>query len=124
MTALTKNVFITGLLASAVYALASFAQVLSGWLVDKKGYRTILIYIGIFQILFIFLTSQSENLYLFIFMLLGMAFVFSQIPISDIIISAYIPDEKRSEFLSIKYVLNLCIGALILTKDLYLKQVF
>ena len=34
--------------------------------------------------------------------------------ISDIIISAYIPDEKRSEFLSIKYVLNLCIGALIL----------
>ena len=114
MTALTQNVFITGLLASAVYALASFAQVLSGWLVDKKGYRTILIYIGIFQILFIFLTSQSENLYLFIFMLLGMAFVFSQIPISDIIISAYIPDDKRSEFLSIKYVLNLCIGALIL----------
>ena len=47
-------------------------------------------------------------------MLLGMAFVFSQIPISDIIISAYIPDESRSEFLSIKYVLNLCIGALIL----------
>ena len=43
-----------------------------------------------------------------------MAFVFSQIPISDIIISAYIPDESRSEFLSIKYVLNLCIGALIL----------
>ena len=47
-------------------------------------------------------------------MLLGMAFVFSQIPISDIIISACIPDDKRSEFLSIKYVLNLCIGALIL----------
>ena len=114
MSEMTKNIFITGLLASAVYAIASFAQVLSGWLVDRKGYRTILIYIGIFQILFIFLTSQSENLYLFIFMLLGMAFVFSQIPISDIIISAYIPDENRSEFLSIKYVLNLCIGALIL----------
>ena len=114
MSEMTKNIFITGLLASAVYAIASFAQVISGWLVDKKGYRTILIYIGIFQILFIFLTSQSENLYLFIFMLLGMAFVFSQIPISDIIISAYIPDESRSEFLSIKYVLNLCIGALIL----------
>ena len=114
MSALTKNIFITGLLASAIYAIASFAQVVSGWLVDKKGHRVILVYIGIFQILFIFLVSQSENIYLFIFMLLGMAFVFSQIPISDIIISAYIPDENRSEFLSIKYVLNLCIGALIL----------
>ena len=43
MSEMTKNIFITGLLASAVYAIASFAQVVSGWLVDKKGYRTILI---------------------------------------------------------------------------------
>lgn len=61
MSEMTKNIFITGLLASAVYAIASFAQVVSGWLVDKKGYRTILIYIGIFQILFIFLTSSIRK---------------------------------------------------------------
>ena len=123
MSSLTKNIFITGLLASAVYAIASFSQLISGWMVDKKDYRKILIYIGLFQIVFIFLASLSENIYLFIFMLLGMAFVFGQIPITDIIISAYIPDKNRSEFLSVKYVLNLCIGALILPITSYLLKI-
>ena len=43
-----------------------------------------------------------------------MCFVFGQIPIGDAILSAHIPDKYRSQFLSVKFLLNLCIGAMIL----------
>ena len=47
-------------------------------------------------------------------MLVAMVFVFGQIPITDTIISRYVPDEWRNKVLSIKFLLNLSIGASVL----------
>jgi len=44
--------------------------------------------------------------------LLAMAFVFGQIPITDAVITRYVPDVWRTKVLSVKFMLNLVIGAM------------
>ena len=48
---------------------------------------------------------------MFIVTLLAMGFVFGQIPITDAVLSRYVPDQWRTKVLSIKFMLNLIIGA-------------
>ena len=40
-----------------------------------------------------------------------MCFVFGQIPITDAVLSQYVPDQWRTKVLSIKFMINLMIGA-------------
>ncbi len=114
LSTLTENIAVTGLLAALVYAIASFSQILSGWVIDRREYKGVLLCVGCGQMIFIYFAAQTNNLALLLTMLMGMAFVFGQIPIGDAILSAHIPDKYRSQFLSIKFLLNLCIGATIL----------
>ena len=48
--------------------------------------------------------------------------MFGQIPINDAILSRYVPDEKRGKILSIKFLLNLCVGAAVLPVSSLLMQ--
>ena len=47
-------------------------------------------------------------------MIIAMCFVFGQIPITDTIISRYVPGLWRAKVLSLKFLLNLSAGALVL----------
>jgi len=111
---ISTNVAITGILAGVVYACASFAQVLVGWLIDRVSPRLVLFWIAVGQILFIFMASRFENFSLFFLSIAAMCFVFGQIPITDTILVRYIPDIWRSRVLSAKFLLNLCIAASVL----------
>ena len=119
---LSTNVATTGLLAGIVYACASFTQVLVGWLIDRVSPRLVLFWIGIGQIIFIYLASQFENLALFFIAIGAMSFVFGQIPITDTILVRYIPDNWRSRILSAKFLLNLVIAASVLPISSWLLQ--
>ncbi len=114
MTALSTSVAITGLLAALVYATASFTQIGVGWLIDRFAPKWVLFSIGLGQIVFIFLAARFTDLALFFAMLVAMSFVFGQIPITDTILSRYVPDEWRAKALSVKFMLNLTIGASVL----------
>jgi MFS family permease len=114
MVSISSSVAITGLLASLVYACASFTQIAVGWIIDKVEPKWVLFGIGIGQIFFIFLTSQFTDYALFFAMLIAMSFVFGQIPITDTILSRYVPDEWRAKALSFKFMLNLIVGAAVL----------
>ncbi|MEK9597467.1 MAG: MFS transporter [Alphaproteobacteria bacterium] len=114
MASISSSVAITGLLASLVYACASFTQIAVGWIIDRVEPKWVLFGIGIGQIFFIFLTSQFTDYALFFAMLLAMSFVFGQIPITDTILSRYVPDEWRAKALSLKFMLNLVVGAAVL----------
>ena len=48
---------------------------------------------------------------LFIVALMAMAFVFGQIPITDTVLARYVPDQWRAKALSVKFLLNLMVGA-------------
>ena len=73
-----------------------------------------LLTMAIGQVVFIYLAAQYNNLALFFTMLLAMSFVFGQIPITDAILSRYVPDSWRARVFSIKFMLNLSIGASVL----------
>lgn len=45
---------------------------------------------------------------------MAMCFVFGKIPITDTIISRYVLDLWRTKILSLKFLLNLSVGALVL----------
>ena len=114
MTNLSTSVAVTGLLAAIVYAVASFSQIGVGWLIDRLPPKTILFSIACGQVVFIFLAATYTDLALFAAMLVAMCFVFGQIPITDTILSRYVPDDWRAKVLSIKFLLNLSIGASVL----------
>ncbi len=114
LTNLSNSVAITGLLASLVYAVAGFAQLGAGWLIDRFSEKLILFIIGLGQIVFIFLASVVTDLQLFFVTLIATSFVFGQIPLVDTIMSRYIPDHARGKILSIKFVLNLSVGAAVI----------
>jgi len=122
MQNLSASVAITGLLASIVYAVASFAQIGVGWLIDRISARTVLLYIAVGQVIFVFLASSFSDLTLFFFMIIAMSFVFGQIPITDAVMARYVPDSWRGRILSIKFMLNLCIGATVLPLSSYMLQ--
>jgi MFS family permease len=114
MTNITTSVVATGLLAAIVYAVASFSQIGVGWLIDRYSPKTVLLYISAGQIVFIFLAASYTDLALFAAMLVAMCFVFGQIPITDTVLSRYVPDVWRPKILSIKFLINLSIGASVL----------
>ena len=110
----SNSVAITGLLASLVYAVAGFAQLGAGWLIDRFSEKLILFVVGLGQIVFIFLASITTDFQLFFVTLIATSFVFGQIPLVDTIMSRYIPDHARGKILSIKFVLNLSVGAAVI----------
>ena len=114
MNNLSTSVAITGLLASIVYAVASFSQIAVGWLIDRYSPKNVLFVMAVGQVLFIYLAAQFNDLALFVAMLLAMSFVFGQIPITDAILSRYVPDAWRGRIFSVKFLLNLSIGASVL----------
>ena len=111
---LSTSVAITGLLASIVYAAASFSQIGVGWLIDRVAPKWVLFSIGIGQVIFVALAARFTDYALFLAMLVAMCFVFGQIPITDTILSRYVPDHWRARVLSVKFMVNLTIGATVL----------
>ena len=114
MTEVSVSVAVTGLLASIVYAVASFAQIGVGWLIDRVSPRMVLFSMAAGQGVFLYAASQFTDLALMAVMIMAMSFVFGQIPIIDAIMVRYVPDEWRTRILSIKFLLNLSVGASVL----------
>ena len=114
MLQISNDVAITGLLAGLVYAIASFSQIGTGWLVDKIPPKYVLAVMGLGQLIFIYIASQSSDFGLLFIMLAAMIFVFGQVPITDVILVKYVKDSWRGRVLSIKFMVNLSAGASVL----------
>jgi len=122
MLQISNDVAITGLLAGFVYAVASFSQIGTGWLVDKIPPKFVLSAMGLGQLIFIYFASVSFDYDLLFIMLVAMLFVFGQVPITDAILVKYVKDSWRGRVLSIKFMINLCAGASVLPVTSFLLQ--
>ena len=120
MQGITADIAVTGTLASIIYAVAAFAQLVVGRAIDKRSIKNVLIFIAVGQPLLLFLMAMQKDYALFAVSLLAMGFVFGQIPITDAVLSQYVPDQWRAKVLSIKFLINLVIGALALITARYL----
>lgn len=114
LNGITTDVAMTGLLAGAVYACAAFAQVAVGKVIDNRPIKPILVTIAALQPVIIYIMAYQADWALFLVAFLAMAAVFGQIPITDAVLSRYVPDKWRAKVLSIKFMLNLTIGACVL----------
>ena len=120
MQGISEDIAVTGTLAALIYAVAAFAQLVVGRAIDKRNIKTVLIFIAAGQPLFLSLMAMQTDYTLFAVSLLAMGFVFGQIPITDALLSQYVPDQWRAKVLSIKFMINLVIGAFALMTARYL----
>ena len=114
MSGISLDLAVTGFLAGMVYAVAAFAQLIVGRAIDKHRVKPILLFVALGQPVLIGLMAMQEDYALFAASMLAMSFVFGQIPISDAVLSRYVPDQWRTKILSVKFLLNLVVGALAL----------
>ncbi len=120
MPGVSTDVAITGTLAALVYALAAFAQLVVGRIIDRRRIKPVLVTVALGQPVLIGLMALNTDYALFATAFLAMAFVFGQVPITDAVLSRYVPDAWRAKVLSVKFMLNLVIGALALMTARYI----
>ena len=120
MQGITTDIAVTGTLAATIYVVAAFAQLVVGRQIDKRNIKHVLIFVACGQPLFLFLMAVYTDYNLFAVSLLAMSFVFGQIPITDAVLQQYVPDQWRTKVLSIKFLINLMIGAAALITARYL----
>lgn len=111
MPAVSTDIAVTGVLAALVYAIAAFAQLVVGRIIDRRRVKPVLIAVALGQPLLIAVMATQSDYGLFFAALIAMGFVFGQIPITDAVLSRYVPDQLRAKVLSVKFMLNLVIGA-------------
>jgi len=99
-------------MAAIVYAVASLAQVIAGSAVDRMSAKTLIVGIVLSQFIVFAGVAFADGLMVFALALLGMSCVFGQIPIIDTLITRYVPDSHRGKVFSIRYLLNLGVGAM------------
>jgi MFS family permease len=114
MPDVTTDVAATGLMAALVYATAAFAQLAVGRIIDRHQIKPVLVTVALGQPILIGVMATQTNYALFVATLLAMTFIFGQIPIIDAVLARYVPDVWRAKVLSVKFALNLMIGALAL----------
>ncbi len=118
---ISTDVAVTGSLAALVYALSAFAQLVMGLLLDRHAVKPLLFTVVAAQPVLLAVMALlvaggggQADLPLFLATLVAMLFMFGQIPVSDTVISRYVPDQWRTKVLSVKFALNLTVGASVL----------
>ena len=111
LSALTQTNFGIGVLVAGVYAMAAFAQVLMGTLIDRMELRRLMIGVGLIQIPMLYLAANLQGWAMLGVALLMMLAVFGQIPLNDAIVGKYVADEFRARVLGVRYVVSLGVAA-------------
>ena len=100
-----------GALTGAVFAIAAFAQLPVGELLDKYGARPILIVLLSGQIILLLLLSQATGLVALGLAILLVVMMFAQIPITSWLLSRYVRSNLRARAVSVEYTLSLGMGS-------------
>ena len=85
-----------GTLLGLIYAIASFAQIIVGRLIDRVPFKPLQLGISIIQIPLLIIAAYTQHWFLFASLLAVMVFVFGAIPFTDAMIVRYVDDRLRS----------------------------
>ena len=100
-----------GASAGMVFAIAAFAQLPVGELLDRVGARPVLLTLLSVQVVLLMLLTQANGLAALVLALLLVTFVFAEIPITTWLLGRYLIPGIRSRALSVEYVLSLGVGS-------------
>ena len=101
-----------GTLLAVVYAVAAFAQVVVGRLLDRLDVKPFFMFMALIQIPLLVLVSMSSGWLLYASLLVTMMFVFGAIPFIDVMIVRYVDDRIRSRVAGMRFTVSLGLSAL------------
>ena len=97
--------------AFAVFAVAAFAQLAVGYLVDHRSLRTVFAFVAGLQAAFFAVMYQLTGFAALIVAVGFMLVVFGQIPINDVLVGRIAKSEWRSRIYSIRYIVTFSVMA-------------
>ncbi len=103
---LVDGTFGIGALVSVVYALAAFAQMCVGPLIDKMSMRGVFIPLALLQAPLLWLAGEVQGWPMFAAALAMMFVVFGQIPINDAMVARYTAEEFRARVYAVRYFVS------------------
>lgn len=101
-----------GSLASIVFAVAAFAQIVVGFLIDRYPIKPVFVIVVAAQLPLMLMAATAHDAAMLGAALIMMALVFGEIPIHDALIARYTTNAWRSRIYAIKYVITLGVSAL------------
>ena len=101
-----------GTLLTIVYAVAAFAQVIVGRLLDRFEVKPLFLTVVLVQIPLLLLVSVSQGWTMYAALLAVMIFVFGAIPFIDVMIVRYVDDRIRSRVAGMRFTVSLGLSAL------------
>ncbi|WP_193185588.1 MFS transporter [Nisaea sediminum] len=100
-----------GAIASAVYAIAAFSQIVVGRAIDRHAIKPIFLAVTAGQALALFIAINLDGWAMVVAAAAVMVLVFGQIPINDTLVARYTPDRWRGQVYAVKYVLTFTVSA-------------
>jgi len=100
--------------AALVFAIAAFAQLPVGDLLDRFGARSILIGLLVPQICVLILIANTDGVIVVPVAMVLVLLLFAEIPITSWLLGHYVAPHWRSRAFSVEYVLSLGMGAVII----------
>ncbi|MGR3662076.1 MAG: MFS transporter [Paracoccaceae bacterium] len=111
-----------GAATGAVFAIAAFAQLPVGELLDRFGARPILVFLLSGQIVLLIGLSQATGWVALALAFVMVTMVFAEIPITSWLLSRYIKSDLRSRALSVEYIMSLGMASAIVPSIAFLHR--
>lgn len=101
-----------GALLALVYAIASFAQLVVGRLIDVMPFKPLQLWMSVAQIPLLVLAAYAEAWWMFAALLAVMIFIFGSIPFTDAMIVRYVDDRLRSRIAGMRLTVAFGVSSL------------
>ncbi len=85
-----------GTMLAVIYAIASFAQLVVGRLIDRVAFKPLQLWMSVIQIPLLIIAAHTQHWWLYAALLAVMIFVFGSVPFTDAMIVRYVDDRLRS----------------------------
>jgi MFS family permease len=108
---ITQSATVIGWYAFLVFALAAFAQLVVGYLVDRYSVRIVFACVAGLQVTFFAIMTQVSGMAAVIVAVAFMLAAFGQIPINDVLIGRVTKSEWRSRVFAARYVVTFSVMA-------------
>ncbi len=108
---LATNATEVGSWAFMVFAVAAFAQLAVGYLIDHYSARTVFLFVAGLQAVFFAAMLHLDGIAALIVSIAFMLFVFGQIPINDVLIGRMTESAWRSRAYASRYIITFTVSA-------------
>lgn len=102
---------LVGFYAFLVFAIAAFAQLVVGFLIDRRSARTIFLWVALLQVVLFAAMTRVTGLPALIVAIGFMLVVFGEIPIKDVLVGRMAQSEWRSRAYALTYLIGFSVSA-------------